>query len=337
MKGDVLMSVNGQEVTSGETLAASLRQVAPGGQFRIQLARGQETLVKTMTMPDSRVNMFGAFLQSGTGDLVQVGEVSPNTPAEKAGLLKGDVIISMAGQRPRSLADLSAFVAKLVANDKSADPIELQVQRPRELRPVTLIIERVPAPALPPSAPAPRGVPAAEPGAMVLGVEVSVQGNRVTVVKPMPQGPAAAAGILPGDVLLGVGKKPIDSFAALSAAVAGHRPGDEVLVDLQRANKAGSIRVTAIQAGPNSPPDVVLHGGQAGVPATVPAQVQTVPAQVQTGVQIEVPAGVPAEGSDVATLRNEVRMLRARVEALEQLVKQLTLQPNVQRNRQPVP
>ncbi len=337
-RGDLLISINEQRVISGDTLAASLKTVAPGERLRVQFARGNETLVKTMAMPDARVNMFGAFLQPGAANRIQVGDVTPNSPAEKAGLLKGDAILSMAGQRTGSLADLSAFMARLVASDKSgAEPIELTVQRPREAAPVTLMIERVPTlkPVSNPAAPSGLAVsnPVA-PEATVLGIAVGVQGNRVTITKTMERGPVAVAGILPGDVLLSIGKQPIDSFPALTAAVAPFKPGDEVMVEVQRGDKSGQFRVKAIKASPQST-DVVLDAA-----ASTPAgQGPTgAPGQVQTGVQVNVPPGVPSEQADLATLANEIRMLRARVEALEQLLKQQpNQQPDGQRNRRPLP
>jgi S1-C subfamily serine protease len=330
-KGDLLVSVNGQAVTSGDSLAAELKKVAPGDSLRVEFARGQEAFVKSIAMPDSRVNMFGAFLQPGADNRIQVGEVSANTPADKAGLLKGDIIVSMAGQQPGTLAELSAVIKKIVESDKSAEPIEVTVRRPREPRPLTLVIERVPAPKPAPATaapltPAPRTAVAVETSAVVLGVSVVVQGNRVMVASVMERGPAATAGIQPGDQILSVAKRPIASFETLSAAVAMFRPGDTVAVEVQRGGKAGLLQVKAVKAPPDVV-DVALEGQAAAAPA--------VAGQVQAGVQVNVPGG---EGSDLASLTAEVRQLRARVEALEQLVKQMAgQQPEAQKNRRPLP
>src|SRR5687767_2580371 len=76
MRGDVLTAINGQTVTTADSLATSLAKLAPGDLLRIQFARGKDDMVISMAMPDARVNMFGALLQPAADSQIQVGAIS---------------------------------------------------------------------------------------------------------------------------------------------------------------------------------------------------------------------------------------------------------------------
>lgn len=304
--GDALVSINGQEVTTSEALAAALKKLAPGDALRVQFIRGNETFAKTMAMPDTRLNFYGAMVQFGADDRVQVGDVVPDSLAEKAGLKKGDLIISVAGHKTASPEDLSQLLTQLEAV-KSVEPIEVKVRRPRETSTLTFAIERVPvvkttAPAV--VVPLPAETVVAQPAALALGMTVGVRANKVVVVKTLENGPAAVAGIQPGDILVSIGQKPIDSFDAVKAAIAGARPGDEIALAVQRRDKSGIYRIKAVKMPPDTV-DLVLD-------------TQAVPGGVVSA------AVVPAEPADQTNLSTEVRLLRARVEQLEQIVKELS-------------
>jgi S1-C subfamily serine protease len=301
-RGDVLIAVNGQEVNTADSFADSLSKYAPGDMLRVEFARGQEARAITLAMPDSRVNMFGALLQPGADGQIQVGAVSEDSPAERAGLQKADIVLSMAGHRPGSLAELSALITRL-ASDEAVEPIEVEVKRPRPPSELTLLIERSSSRKVV----AGSAVPIPGPSATVLGISVTVQGNQVVVVTLSDGGPAALAGIQPGDILLRVGGKPIASFETLQDSIAGMLPGREVEVELQRGNQSKTLRVIAAPAKANGV-DVALHaplGNRAGAIA----------------------AGAIVENPDLAALATEVRLLKARIEALEEIVKRLASPP----------
>lgn len=60
------------------------------------------------------ITAFASSSQSGFGNLIDRGVVityiSPNSPAERAGLLRGDLIVGFRGQRIATAADLAKFV-----------------------------------------------------------------------------------------------------------------------------------------------------------------------------------------------------------------------------------
>jgi S1-C subfamily serine protease len=302
--GDIVVSVDDRPVAGSATLEQMLKRVEPGKKLAVMVRRGGKTVSQTALVPQSRVNMFGAALDADPRGKIVVAEVAPSTPAERAGLQPGDTVLSMAGQRHASLSDLSTFMAKLVAGDradKAAEPIKLVIERKGEEEPLALVIEREPAPA-PAATPIPvRELSAPPARQLALGIEVAEQGKQVVITRLLERGPAALAGMMPGDVIVAVGKRPVTSFADLVAIVANLKPGDQAAVDVARGNKTGVLEVQVVQGKPGSE-DVVLAANNA--PAA---------------------DGVPARTDPAApmTLEQEVRDLRARVEMLEQIVAKL--------------
>src|SRR5688572_16610649 len=69
-----------------------------------------------------------------------------------------------------------------------------------------------------------------------VGLDVNLEGGKVTVVAPLDGAPAERAGILPGDVVSAVDDVPVDA-EDVAAAVARMRgaPGTSVTLDVQRA------------------------------------------------------------------------------------------------------
>jgi serine protease Do len=56
-------------------------------------------------------------------------------------------------------------------------------------------------------------------------------------------GPAAKAGLQPGDVILGVNSKPIERYGELSGTIAAMKPGSEASLDVWRAGKKQAVNV----------------------------------------------------------------------------------------------
>jgi regulator of sigma E protease len=80
---------------------------------------------------------FGLYLISGNHVMTtEIGQVRKDSPAEKAGLLKGDVIISAQGQTMESWAQI-----KEIVQEYAATPIALTVKRGDELLNLTVVPE----------------------------------------------------------------------------------------------------------------------------------------------------------------------------------------------------
>ncbi len=59
----------------------------------------------------------------------------------------------------------------------------------------------------------------------------------------MPDGPAARAGVRPGDVIIGIGGRPLDDYKQLPKLVAGTRIGSDAVLDVRRQGKAHRLKV----------------------------------------------------------------------------------------------
>ena len=65
------------------------------------------------------------------------------------------------------------------------------------------------------------------------------------VVAVVPGGPADAAGIEPGDIIVAIGDEPVESAEDVLAALRHHRVGDEVEIRVARSGERDQLRVTA--------------------------------------------------------------------------------------------
>jgi carboxyl-terminal processing protease len=76
-----------------------------------------------------------------------------------------------------------------------------------------------------------------------VGIDVNLDGGKVTVVTPLEGAPADRAGILPGDTVLAVNEVPVDSND-IEASVARMRgaPGTPVTIEVQRQGTEAPLR-----------------------------------------------------------------------------------------------
>jgi predicted metalloprotease with PDZ domain len=69
-----------------------------------------------------------------------------------------------------------------------------------------------------------------------VGVVLRAQGDAVTVANVLPDGPAMAAGVMRGDIVLAVDGEELEG-PSLDPILARHRPGDSIAVSLQRGGQ----------------------------------------------------------------------------------------------------
>jgi serine protease Do len=83
-------------------------------------------------------------------------------------------------------------------------------------------------------------------------------------------GPAAKAGIQPGDVILGVGGHPIEHYGELSGAIAAMKPGSDTTLDVWRGGKQLNVSVGVAEL--HEQQQTAARGAHPqGTPAKVPA------------------------------------------------------------------
>ena len=260
---------------------------------------------------------LGIYLASDRDEAV-VGEVIPDSPAAKAGLQMGDVLLAV-GEKGTPTRD--DFVAAIRAA-KVGDRLSIKVRRGGQDQLVVVKLGQRPdqptppsAAVTPPAAERPQApVPAAEtppPSSRssggYLGVGVHEGENRVMIDRVLPESPAAQAGLRTGDVIVSFGEIRVRTLADLDGALQRTPAGRQVPITLH--GEAGnrtvqvtlgerSVGATAAQKPPSPGGDgkPLVVGAEAGKPGKAEADVE----------------------SELAALRAELAELRRQLEALRQ-------------------
>ncbi len=150
-----------------------------------------------------------------------VADVAPDSPAGKAGLQKGDVIVAINGRVMRNFWRLQLYAAQAKPNSL------LQVTVARQDSEITLPVTLA-------ERPAETGTAVQEeifPGALV--TEVAASGEGPVVMGVDPRGVSAEAGLRPGDVIVAVDRKPVSGIAGLRERLASNN-GKAVLLEISR-------------------------------------------------------------------------------------------------------
>jgi serine protease Do len=161
-------------------------------------------------------------LSHGGGALI--GDVTPNSPAAKAGLERGDVVLELNGQTVNGPDDLSVRISEMAPGTVA----HLQVFRNNQTRNVDVTLGEFPETGQA-TASGNGTAGAALKGVQVqnltpdlaqqLGVPASTVGVVVTTVDPSSS--AAAVGIKRGDVIEEVNRKPVRNVEQYEQALAG--------------------------------------------------------------------------------------------------------------------
>ena len=177
---------------------------------------------------------------------ILVSDVTPGGPAAQAGLQRGDVITSIDG---KPVTDVGHF-RNLVAGTAPGTRVQLTILRNGRQQAAEVAIGEAPEPARPVAA-APARSQAGLPDVAVtdvtpevaqrLGLPPAVQGAVVTRVAS--GGPAAEAGLRPGDVIQEVNRQPVRSARDFARAV--EQAGDRDVVAL--VNRGGTTTYVVIE------------------------------------------------------------------------------------------
>ena len=205
---------------------------------------------------------LGVAVQPVTSDLaaalnlkeargVLINSVDPGSPAERAGLRTGDIITALNG---KSVNDPNELRNQIASTPPGSDVTLTILRDGREQQVKAKLAE------LDTSSESSKGAPAgASHGHLGISVEPLTpelakqlglrNGQGVVVADVDPTGPAAEAGVQPGDVILEVNRQPVRSPAEIQAALArtGSRPalllvnrdGRNFFLTVQPANANG--------------------------------------------------------------------------------------------------
>ena len=179
-----------------------------------------------------------------------VAEPAPNSPAVKAGIQSGDVIVAVNGERIANARELSRRIGSM----SPGNSVKLTLLKGGSERTVNLTLGELPAQAgLDRRGGEERGGPAQEE--MTLGLQLapaaSVAGSGdegVVVTRVLPNSPAGERGFKTGDVILEVAGKAVSNPADVRKALESARTDNKRTV-LMRVKSGEGTRFVALPAG----------------------------------------------------------------------------------------
>src|SRR5205809_1189671 len=233
----------------GKVIGINTAIVAAGQGIGFSIPINQAKEVMRQLIASGRVvrGWLGIAIQDVTDELagtfgvregVLVAEVMKGGPAEAAGVRQGDVIVELNGAPIKEVPELQRRVAAVAPGQ----PVRLKVIRERKPVALSVTVTEMPA-----EEPVLAGAPDEESwglGVEPLSGEAAAQlgltiAGGLLVTDVVTGGPADRAGLRRGDVIVEVGKKPVADPAALFRMLAQLKPGDRVLVFVQRPSSGG--------------------------------------------------------------------------------------------------
>jgi serine protease Do len=180
--------------------------------------------IQVQSVDESLAQAFG--LKRAGGALIS--SVLPDGPGARAGLRSGDVILSFNGQAIEDSADLPPLVAGLAPGSKA----DLNVWRDRGTRTVTVQVGEA-------AGEQTAAVDSGDTGKPRLGLAVRPLTPEERSEAKVPgglmvenvTGPAAKAGIQPGDIVLAVNNQPVSSVSDVHRLIAGDAKSIALLVE----------------------------------------------------------------------------------------------------------
>jgi S1-C subfamily serine protease len=257
-RGDIILEANGTAVNDAADLRQTLAGRSAGDTVALKVRHGdaQKSLSVTVGTRDGRP-WIGILPLAGRGDELAFGPgmggygmrgygmmfpaegalvegVTPNSPAEKAGLKKGDLILSVDG----TTVDARNPLADLVSSKKVGDTVTLSVapwgqQASHDVK-VTLVKN-------PDKDAAWLGLQYLAAPARFFGPEAR---TGALVVQVTADGPAAKAGVEARDVVTKIDGKDVTDPQQIVDAVAAHKPGDKLALTLLHRADGKTTEVT---------------------------------------------------------------------------------------------
>lgn len=187
----------------------------------------------------TKAKAFG--LSRVTGALVN--QVNPDTPAARAGLKEGDVIVSVDGQKIERSGDLPPIIGATAPGTK----VHLGVVRDGKPLTIPLVVGELPA-NLTAGGASPNPELPAKGDALGLNVRELTGDEREqsgieqgVLVENVTGTNARRAGLRPGDVVIMVGRKRVNTVAEFKAAATAVGKGDSVMLLVRRGGSNSFI------------------------------------------------------------------------------------------------
>ena len=163
-----------------------------------------------------------------------VSDLAPDSPAEKAGIIRGDVIVEYDGQKVNDVSDLT----NMAAVTPPGTEVSVKVIQDGKTKNMKVKLEEFPD----------QEAQVKDEVRKSLGLTVrqltpkivkrfNIDHDEGVMITDVDQGSVAGdAGLKPGDIILEINKKPINTLANYSAVLEDVKPGDTALFLVKRGN-----------------------------------------------------------------------------------------------------
>jgi serine protease Do/serine protease DegQ len=209
--------------------------------FAIPINMAKEIMAQLVEHGEVRRGVLGAQAQDLTPELAQafdlsaqrgavVTQVSPGSPADKAGLKSGDIITHLNGRPVRDAADVRNVIGLL----RIGQNVEMQVMRNGKPRTLNAMVEQPRATTVNGDKLHPRFAGAII-GDIVEGMPFYGKIEGVVVLEAEPGSPAWRSGLRKGDVIVQANRQDVADLASLRKVV---RPNSPLLLNVQRREGA---------------------------------------------------------------------------------------------------
>lgn len=252
--GDVVKAMNGEAVKSSADLAKRLKTVKAGATVTFKVDReGFEREVKlTADAAPAAVaqrpylGIYAVNLSGRPG--IEVDEVRSGSPAEKAGLKKGDIVKEVDGKPIRQNDELGAALSGKKPGDRIVVAFERKIDGEFWAKKVEVTLGGKPAEAAAKpegEKPAPGKPGKAEKKPGFMGVALGeAEGGGIHVDNVIAGAPAEKAGVKQGDVIVAVAGKAVGSVEEFTQALTAFSAGDRVEIKVKRGDFERAIEVT---------------------------------------------------------------------------------------------
>jgi len=243
--GGPLLNLNGEVIG----INTAILPYAQGVGFAIPINMAKSILDQLVTQGRVVRAWLGVYIQNLSPEIGKqfgydgtkgalVADVLENSPAAKAGLQRGDIVLSVNGKEIADTKDLQNMIRSL----KPGDQASIEVWRNGAKKTIEAKLEELKDESVLSSV-----VPS--PQSIDLGMEINeitpeiAQQFNLTdtvgliVVSVVPGGPADNAGIKTGDVILEFNRNKVTTFSELNAALQKVKPGDTAVLLTSRGGR----------------------------------------------------------------------------------------------------
>jgi RNA polymerase sigma factor (sigma-70 family) len=195
--------------------------------------------------PTERTDGYLGVMLAGDEDTnrVIIHKVFPDSPAAKAGVKAGDVLLKVGEKRVTSPEE----AIKLVQSWKPGDRVTIHFQRGGKEMEATVTLAKWPAEVkdVATTKEGKSGKDEKTRGYLGLIMRDDDDTGNVVIHDLAPDCPALKAGLKPEDILVKVGGKPAKSAAEVIEGLSGLKTGDKVTLRIKRDGKETDVTVTA--------------------------------------------------------------------------------------------